>query len=496
MFRNLRIRNTLIFLRERGASRLLQDIPLRLVAPLFHSTRTAPGLSTDRISFPHRTPADPMVTAMPHLSHDFPRSTSSPRSALSTGFGALTFDAVSWTLLGERLPSGFLPAVFQSDWTQAPAAPRAAAAKAAAAILREKGLLNSADQVDHHLRHVLVRFGLPVLRVGVRGWCADRTALSEIAVGPGYGVSLTRLLRIEQVPETGPLLRDSGLGVELALFPPEELLSRVWRIAPDPIQEAEPAPELPAENVVMKWPEGLGMVESLARAHRRAATATGPTASQPPHRARGRRSGRNDSTTRDRPPAFGSAGRNGWEDIPTTLVDIGAGKQASFQVTLTAHAARSLGDPRPAARARSPQRIRIPCGTWHGTWLTAGSRLVALRSQRGSTPVDRNVTVSFPCRSSFDKEHFPGRENSPGRRPRGRGRRPQARPASEEREVRFVNTDGPQLYTDLALGVSGALGRQQLLWAAAAAQTARQQLVQEERSEHDRSGEEGQGDVG
>jgi hypothetical protein len=406
----------------------------------------------------------------------------------------VTFDAVSWTLLGERLPSGFLPAAFQSDWAQAPAAPRAAAAKAAAAILREKGLLNSADQVDHHLRHVLVRFGLPVLRVGVRGWFADRTTLSEIAVGPGYGVSLTRLLRIEQVPEAGPLLRDSGLGVELALFPPEELLSRVWRIAPAPIQEAEPAPELPAENVVMKWPEGLGMVESLARAHRRAATAAGPSAPLPPRGARSRGSGRSDSAARDRPQTFGAAGRNGWEDIPATLVDIGAGKQTSFQVTLTVHAARSLGGGRPAAHhARNPQRIRVPCGTWHGTWLTAGSRLVALRSQNGSTPADRNVTVSFPCRNSFDKEHFPGRENSPGRRAQGRRRRPQAQSVSEKREIRFVNTDGPQMYTDLALGVSGALGRQQLLWTAAATETARQRLAQEERSEHDHAGEEGQG---
>jgi len=369
-----------------------------------------------------------------------------------SGFGTVTFDAVSWTLLGERLPSGLLPGIFQSGWAQTPAGKRSSAAKAATSALRETGMLDSTDQVEHGLKDVLVRFGLPLLRVGVRGWSADRTALSEIAVGPGYGISLTRLLRIGQGPEDRRVFHEAGVGVELALFPPQDLLSRVWRVVPAAIRGAEPAPELPVEDVVMKWPEGLGLVESLARAHRRTAVPE-PGVSRPRgHRRRGPGAA---------PPAPVIGDRTGWEDIPPTLVDVGEGMRAVFQVTLTVHATRFRAGGVSSVPAEQRRRIRVPRGTWHGTWMTAGSRLVALRAQSGPVPSDRNVNIFFPSANDL----LPGRERGPGRRGRGKGRRSEARTVPEDRRIRFLNTDGSQLYTDLALGVSGALGRQQLLWA-------------------------------
>ena len=277
----------------------------------------------------------------------------------------LVLDVDALVRLRELLGGLPLPARFAPAWDRTADADRIALARAeATARLHASGLLvpppagsvaasgdGSPDQVHPAMRAALAAFAVAGLRVDVRSWAGDRAVVADLAVGTDAGVGLARLQRV-----TGDGTAEDALGVELAIFSPDEILAAIERLLP--AFAAPPADRAPIAPVRMTWPDGLALLDLL---------------------------GRQDSIGPDQLPVarevlrilLGSAGLSA---VPALLDRLTGPLEAAVRITVSA-----------------PGRTG-PDDIWFGYWLQCGGQLVALRAE----PTDPEVSPDASPEARLD----------------------------------------------------------------------------------------------
>lgn len=261
----------------------------------------------------------------------------------------LVLDVDALIRLRELLGDVRLPARFTPTWDQTADADRITLARAeATARLRAGGLLVPAapaaptDRVHPSMRAALEAFAGAGLRVDVRSWAGDRAVVADLAVGIEAGVGLSRLQRI-----TGAGTAEDALGVELAVFTPDEILAAIERLLPAfGVNPTSPGLREQMEPVRMNWPEGLAVLDLLRR---------------------------QDSIGSDQVPLAREVlrillGSAGLAAVPPLLDRLTGPLEAAVRITISAH-------PRPEQDSR-PE-------IWFGYWLQCGGQLVALRAEPG-----------------------------------------------------------------------------------------------------------------
>jgi len=208
------------------------------------------------------------------------------------------------------------------------------------------------------------------LRVDVRAWSGDRAVFCHLAAEGDHGVALTRLDHVRH-GESGEMRVDRhGGGVEITVFEVQKLIPGVWRVVPPALREMERpkgSRAAPPHGVAVPWPDGLAAIEAHAE--------PGPTATATASAAAAGRGGHAPAQAWERRISLAAAdvlrAEMGWGELPPVLADLGAGITGVLEVTAT-------------VAATGAPAVRI----WHGTWLSARGRLVAVRVEAGQGPDD------------------------------------------------------------------------------------------------------------
>ena len=269
--------------------------------------------------------------------------------------GSLFLTGDDWQVLQELLPGLRLPADFESQWDLLAGEDQVAAARAASlAHLRGRGLITAEDEPHPAMRTALAMFGMPALHVRVRSWDRDLAVLAELAVGPGSGVGLARLQRVETVGGRPAVVREGPL-VELSVFPASETLQAIRRTLPPiavpggpergPTRGSGPGPARAREPAMFApWEDALALADALARS-----PAHDPDSTE----------ARLDSAVLEL-----LLEQAGLTEVPPILADVATSLTGAIEVTLVT--------------GTGAGRIDLAAPTWLGRWLVAGDRIVGL----------------------------------------------------------------------------------------------------------------------
>ena len=263
--------------------------------------------------------------------------------------GRLVLDVDEWRVLKELLPQVRQPAGFAAQWGLLADADASAQARSLArARLAGRGLLVG-DAVSGPLADALTRFGEDPIQVRVRSWSGDRAVIAVLAVGGDAGVGLTRLQQVEVDEANRPRVVRDGLGVEISVFAPAEVVDVIWRMLPPAVTGAVVSSDAPGRGVSLEGEDLLALVEALQPAG--GSTADG---------------------------AFGAQvlrlllAQAGFAEVPAAVADLATRLSGAVEITVAG-----------------------PGQSWFGFWLLGGDRLVTL------TPGTRSVSRGEPVVDLF-----------------------------------------------------------------------------------------------